>query len=96
MPIYSFGLDSPLKFDLSEEYVDAYNRATKAFFEAQDYHLTITGTRWEPPMLLNIAWTEEEQKAFNGFNEYLKKALELHGTPIQQDDITEDYLVLNP
>ena len=95
MPIYSFGLDSPLKFELSEGYVDAYNRALTVFFLAQETHFKTTGSRWNPSMSLLIEWEDDERAAFNAFNDILKKALELHGTPVHQDELTDDFLVKN-
>lgn len=95
MPIYSFGVDSPLKFELTEDYVEAYNGALKAFFQAQDNYLLAHGTRWEPKTALSIDWTEEQRKAFNEFDKILREALNRYGKPVHNDELTHDYLIKN-
>ena len=95
MPIYSFGADSPLKFELSEEYVTLYNRATQAFFDAQKAHLETYGTPWSPAAYLMLEMSDEELAAFNAFNGILKEALAKHGRPVHENDLHEDFLVKN-
>lgn len=95
MPIYSFGVDSPLKFELSEEYVALYNRATQAFFDAQNAHLKTYGTPWSPAGYLMLEMTAEELAAFNAFNGILQEALAKHGRPVHESDLHEDFLVKN-
>lgn len=95
MSIYSFGVDSPLKFELSEEYVALYNRAIQAFFDAQAAHKETYGTPWSPVIYLMIELTDEELAAFNAFNGILKEALAKHGRPVHKEDMHEDFLVKN-
>ena len=95
MPIYSFGVDSPLKFELSEEYVALFNRATQKFFDAQVAHKDIYGTLWSPAVHLMIDIEEEELVAFNAFNGILQEALAKHGRPVPESDLHEDFLVKN-
>jgi hypothetical protein len=95
MPTYSFGKESPLKFELEPEYADAYNRGTAAFFEAQEFFKKTHGFEWTPEHRLAIRIDQEAMEAFNSFNAHIKKALEKHGRPHNPDDDTDDYLVLN-
>ena len=95
MPVYSFGVDSPLKFELTEDYAKAYNGALKAFFLAQEIYELANGTRWEPKQTLWITWTEEQREAFNGFAKILSEALKLYGKPVHESELTDDYLIKN-
>lgn len=95
MPIYSFGKTSPLKFELSDEYADAFNRGVKAFFDAQLRFKEEHGTEWVPSAPIWMDWDEEAMTAFNAFNDILQKALGLHGRPVMVEDIHDDYLIKN-
>jgi hypothetical protein len=95
MPTYSFGVDSPLKFELDEDYAAAYNRATMAFFEAQHLHRMKTGTQWDPSHPLYVECSKEDIAAFNAFGKILEDALERYGKAVTEDEITDDFLVKN-
>ena len=95
MSIYSFGADSPLKFELTEEYAEAFNRGTKAFLDAQIAHKERTGSNWTPDQALLFDCNEEAIDAFNAMSHHMKEALERHGRPVMEEDILSDYLVKN-
>jgi hypothetical protein len=95
MPIYSFGADSPLKFELSEDFADAYNRALKAFFEAQTYYKTKFRTPWEPSQALEMYVKKEDIDVFNAFGDILDKALDDYGADVSEEELTNDYLIKN-
>lgn len=94
MPIYSFGINSILKLELTEEEADGYNRFVQAFFDAQEAHLARTGTRWEPTEPLWIK-NDEDIETHNLVARKLTKAIESidqEKTPIEID---EDFLIKN-
>ncbi|AOZ64900.1 hypothetical protein SEA_MAYA_35 [Streptomyces phage Maya] len=95
MPVYSFGKDSPLKFELSEDYVKLFNSATLEFLDAQKRFMERTGTRWYPTQPISLRWTKEQMDAFNQFDVILQEALEKHGSPVLESDIHEDILIEN-
>lgn len=95
MSTYSFGIDSPLKFELSDEYAALYNRATQAFFDAQSNHKERTGSKWTPGQPLEIDMTKEEMTAFNGFKQVLEEALKNYGKPVKENELTDDFLIKN-
>jgi hypothetical protein len=93
MPVYSFGKDSPLKFELTDEFAEAYNRATDNFMEAQIEHKARTGKNWTPeePIMLQDTTVE----AFNRFGPILEQAQAAYGKPVHEDELTDDHLIKN-
>lgn len=93
MPVYSFGTDSPLKFEISDELAAAYKEGVSNYFAAQRAYKASTGRQWEPdqPLVLNHATAI----AFNVFAEFMRIALERYGKPVSMEDIFDDYLVKN-
>lgn len=95
MPVYSFGTDSPLKFELTDEFAEAYNRAIKAFFEAQIKFKEDYGFPWKPELPIHIKCSEDDMATFNSFAHILKEALSRYGKPVHEDELTDDYLIKN-
>lgn len=93
MPVYSFGADSPLKFELTDEFAEAYNRATDNFMEAQIKHKEATGKDWTPDDSIMLHHTTVE--AFNAFGPILDDAQAKYGKPVYTEELTDDHLIKN-
>lgn len=94
MPVYSFGIDSPLKFEMSDELAEAYNAALRNFMDAQRKFKEETGRTWNP-MEDALMLQHSTPAAFNAFAEIFNKAIENHGTTVHEDELTDDFLVRN-
>jgi hypothetical protein len=93
--LYSFGEESPLKFELSDKLAKYYNEATAEFFKAQQRFNQKFGRPWDPaadPIQLN--WTRAQRKAWDQFGRIFNKVVEEKG-PFHVNDIMEDFLVKN-
>jgi hypothetical protein len=95
MSVYSYGVASPLKFELSDEYADLYNTAVMAFLDAQTTFKEEYGVNWTPKTPLNVVCDRKAIDAFNAFKPILEAALEHHGSPVMMSDIYDDILVKN-
>lgn len=94
MPVYSFGIDSPLKFEIADELAAAYNAALRNFMDAQRKFKEENGRSWNPQedaLMLH----HSTPAAFNAFGEIFNKAVEDHGTLVHEDELTDDFLVRN-
>jgi len=94
MPVYSFGKNSILKIEITEEKAAAYNRWTQAFFDAQK-KLRDAGTPWEPTEPIYIVCTEEDMRIYNEVGAVINEAIskiDQEKTPIEIED---DFLVKN-
>ena len=93
MPVYSFGTESPLKFDVTEEFANAYNDAVDDFMNAQKAHKETTGKAWTPdePLMLQHSTPE----VFDAFVKILDDAQTSYGKPVHEEDIKDDYLIRN-
>ena len=91
---YSF-YGSPLHLILEDEIADGYNRAAKAFYDAQKAHLERTGTRWDPSEPLWIETTDEDQAAYAAVGKIINLLIEVNGGGLQipEEEMTDDYLV---
>jgi len=80
---------------LDDEVADSYNRAQRAFFEAQKHHMDIHGEPWNPTLPLMIHWTPQEEAAFNNMGKVINAMIELNGDglDIPEDEITSDFLM---
>lgn len=95
MPVYSFGEESPLKFEISDKLAKNYNDAVDEYLKAQQRFNQKYGRRWDPknePIMLN--WNKARQKAWNQFAKIYKKVLEAEG-PFHTNDLMDDFLVKN-
>lgn len=92
--LYSW-MGTRLHLILEDDFADKYNRAQKAFFEAQMTHVERTHQQWLGHETLLIPWTDEEWKAFDDMARIINLLCEVNGgsLDIKQEDITSDYLV---
>jgi hypothetical protein len=96
MPVYSFGIKSDLKFQLTEEYADSYNRGARAFTEANNRFKDVVGRDWtrsDPSLKLDCS--VQDFDAFIAFTGILVKELERRGVTLEQVHILEDQLIQN-
>lgn len=92
---YSFGEDSPIKFQISDKLAENYNAATEKFFKAQQRFNQKFGRRWDPATEpIQIKWTRKEKKAWDEFAGIFNHQLTANG-PWHVNDIMDDYLVKN-
>lgn len=95
MPTYSFGEDSPLKFDISDKLAENYNEALREFFAAQRRFLQKHGRRWNPDKdPIALRWTKKQKWAWNEFADVLAKSTE-NGGRYFPTDLMDDFLVKN-
>lgn len=95
MPIYSFGVDSALKIEITEDQAAAYNRFTEAFFDAQ-IKLREAGTPWEPATQpLPIDDTEDDYETYNYVGSLINAAIATIDQTTTPIEIEEDYLIKN-
>lgn len=95
MPTYSFGEDSPLKFEIPDKLARYYNEAVEEFFKAQTRFNQKFGRKWDPKNdAIALAWTKRQRKAWNEFAGVFKSVLEKDG-PFHANDIMDDFLVKN-
>jgi hypothetical protein len=90
---YSFGVDSPLKFQISDKLAKNYNEAVVQFLKAQQRFNQKFGRRWDPIKdPIELRWTSKQQKAWNDFAKVFNEVVKDQG-PIHVNDILDDYLV---
>lgn len=92
---YSFGEDSPLKFEIPDKLAVFYNQAVEKYFKAQQRFNQKFGKGWDPttdPIELN--WTRKQRNAWNDFSRIFVKAITENG-PYHPNDIMDDFLVKN-
>ena len=75
MPVYSFGQDSPLKFDIPDKLAKTYNDATLEFFKAQQRFNQKFGRDWDPVKEpIKIKWSKAHRKAWRDFGRIFDEA----------------------
>lgn len=94
MPTYSFGVNSVLKVELTEEEALRYNRFQRAFFYAQG-RMRTAGTPWDPsePILIDVV--EGDADVYNAVGKKINaaiSAIDQDKTPIE---LEEDFLIKN-
>lgn len=92
---YSFGAESPMKFQIPDKLAENYNAAAGEFFQAQRRFLQKFGREWNPttePISLN--WTKDQKKAWAEFAKIFDKVNAENG-PFHINDIMDDFLVRN-
>lgn len=95
MPVYSFGEDSPLKFEISDNLAENYNAAVEAFFKAQRRFAQRFGRKWDPEVdPIALRWTRRQKRAWNEFAKVLAAHVENDGRYFP-NDIMDDFLVRN-
>lgn len=95
--IYSFGKDSPLKFELSDEFVKDYNGGVRAFLEGQFKYRELHGEDWggqrDVPVPMRIK--KSQVAAFNAFGDILDAAIKAYGKDVTPEELPDDFLVRN-
>ena len=92
---YSFGVNSILKLQLTEEHAMRYNRFLQAFFDAQEKILEETGTRWDPRDPIYIDIEEGDKEVFNAVGRLFTAQLEFIDQTKTRIEIDDDFLVKN-
>lgn len=91
--VYSFGLESPITFEISDKLAQNYNDAVSEFFKTQRRLTQKLGRPWNPARdPVKVKWSNKQVKAWNEFAKVFKKAVEEQG-PIHVNDLMDDYLV---
>lgn len=92
---YSFGIDSPIKFEISDKLASLYNQAADEWFKAQVRFNQKFGRQWDPMAdPIEIRWSHAQKKAWNDFAKIFKKVTDERG-PFHENDIMDDFLVRN-
>lgn len=91
--VWSFGEDSPIKFEIPDKMATSYNEALQEFMNAQRRFTQKWGKAWngEP---IDMNWTRRQRKAWNQFADLFNAKIKAEG-PFHQNDIVEDFLVKN-
>jgi hypothetical protein len=92
--VYSFGEDSPLKFEISDKLAKYYNEAVEQFFNAQRRFNQKFGRQWDPLTdPIQIRWIRKQRKAWNDFAKVFKKTADQGD--YHANDIMDDFLIKN-
>jgi hypothetical protein len=92
---YSFGEESPIKFQLSDKMAQLYNEAAAEFFKAQQRFNQKVGRRWDPAKdPIKIRWNRKQRQAWNDFTKVFNEVVTREG-PFHPNDIMDDFLVKN-
>lgn len=92
---YSFGADSPIKFEIADKLARLYNEAASEWFKAQVRFNQKFGRKWDPVAdPIEIRWSRSQSKAWNDFANIFKQAVDERG-PFHENDIMDDFLVKN-
>lgn len=95
MPTYSFGTNSPLKFEIPDSLATDYNEYVAEFLAAQRRFLQKFGRRWDPekePIMMRLS--KRHHDAIEQFGKVLASHVENDGR-YAPNDIMDDFLVLN-
>lgn len=93
--VYSFGEDSPVKFEISSKTANLYNQAVKEFIRAHTRFSNKYGRHWDPTKEpIKIKWSRAQQKAWNAVADMVNQRIAETG-PIPVGDFADDFLVRN-
>lgn len=96
---YSFGEDSPIKFEISDKLAKYYNEAVTEWFKAQQRFNQKFGRKWNPKNdTIEIKWSAKQRQAWNDFAKIFDKTIKLHDQEqgfFHENDIMDDFLVKN-
>lgn len=93
--VYSFGDESPMKFEISDKLAKHYNEAIDKWFKAQQRFNQKFGRKWDPRQdPIELRWNSHQQKAWNEFGKVMKKVIDRDG-PFHENDVMDDFLVKN-
>lgn len=97
--VYSFGEDSPLKFQISDKMATRYNEAVDEFLKAQQRFTQKYGREWDPATEpIKIKWSKDQRKAWNDFVDIFNKTTggdKHEAGPFLPTDFYDDFLVKN-
>jgi hypothetical protein len=94
--IYSFGEDSPIKFEISDKLAKYYNQAAAKWFKAQQRFNQQHNRKWNPrKKAIDPRWNRDQQKAWDDFAEIFDEVISERGTGYHPNDIMGDFLVKN-
>lgn len=92
---YSFGEESPIKFEIPDKMAQHFNEAVDQFFKAQTRFNQKFGRRWNPHKdSFEISWTKKQRRAWDQFARVYQDVLEKYG-PYHENDLMDDFLVKN-
>lgn len=93
MPNYSYGLESPIKFEISDKLANHYNEAVEQFLKAQQRFNQKFGRQWNPATEpIKIKWSTHQRKAWNKMSKIINNYIAQNG-PILAGDVWDDFLV---
>lgn len=92
---YSYGEDSPLKFNIPDKLAQRYNEAVDQYFKAQRRFNQKFGRQWDPVNdPIEIRWSKKHRKAWNQFGKVFDEVIKRDG-PFHENDFMDDFLVKN-
>ena len=91
---YSFGANSILKIQATDNEASAYNRVHKAFIDAQ-LELRERGSEWDKVSPLRMRTSRKDLSAFNAIARRVNAAINLIDQDETPIEITDDFLVKN-
>jgi hypothetical protein len=95
VPTYSFGAESPVKFEISDKLANHYNEAVEQYFKAKQRFNQKFGRPWNPitePIM--IKWSKHQRKAWNKVAGIVNDYVAVNG-PIYTGEYLDDYLIEN-
>lgn len=94
---YAFGLESPVRFEISDRLAKDFNEAAKRFYKAQQKLNQKWGKKWNPTSKpVSVEWSRGQNRAWNVMADLFVKVYreaEKQGTIIHPNDFMDDYLV---
>lgn len=99
MPTYSFGEDSPLKFEISDKLAQRYNEAVALYLKTHRRFTQKYGRKWDPNSdPISVSWNRKQRNAWNEiaelFNE-LTGGNNHEAGPFLPIEFHDDFLVRN-
>lgn len=92
---YSYGPESPVKFELSDSLVESYNEAIVKFLKAQQRFNQKFGRQWDPIKdPIKIKWSSKQAQAYNKVARIVNAYIDKHG-PIETGEYMDDFLIKN-
>lgn len=99
MTTYSFGEDSPVKFEISDKMAKNYNNAVEKWLKAHQRFNQKFGKKWDPesdPIV--VRWSNRERKAWNSIADMFNRktgGYDHPAGPFHPTDFADDFLVKN-
>lgn len=96
MPLYSFGLGSGPRYNITTEYAWQMNQSIRDFFLAQIEHQKETGHDWTRCRCSLSEWSEKSKATFDSFEPLYYAGMMYYGQPNWPDDALESFLIKVP